>query len=236
MSKSIPPLDPRLLRLFRQYDPAPSDVRARARHRLLNAAAGVVAGGGGDGGGEDGGGEGLAAAGRARTLGMPTVAVACLAFVAGGAVGAWLHAAFAPSQPPRIVYVDRVAAPPTSLPAPTSTRAEIEPIPSALEAAPRTSSAPPGRASQLLAERILLDEARAELAQGDTARAIDRLDRHRRTYPVPMLGEERDAMWIEALVKAGRYDEARARAATFRRRAPHSIFSSMVESALEAIP
>jgi hypothetical protein len=232
MSKSIPPLDPRLLRLFRQYDPAPADVRARARHRLLNAAAGAVAGGGGDGG--DGG---VAAAGRARTLGMPTVAIACLAFVAGGAVGAWLHAAFAPSPPPRIVYVDRVAVPPTPLPAPTSTRAEIEPIPSALEAtAPRTSSAAPGRASQLLAERILLDEARAELAQGDTARAIDRLERHRRTYPVPMLGEERDAMWIEALVKAGRYDEARARAATFRRRSPHSIFSSMVESALESIP
>jgi hypothetical protein len=232
MSDSIPPLDPRLLRLFRQYDPAPADVRARAHHRLLNAVAGVVAGDGGDGGGG-----GVAAAGRARILGMPATAVACLAFVAGGAVGAWLHAAFAPSPPPRIVYVDRVAAPPAPLPAPSPTRAEIEPIPSALEAvAPRTSSAPPGRASQLLAERILLDEARAELAQGDTARAIDRLERHRRTYPVPMLGEERDAMWIEALVKAGRYDEARARAATFRRRAPHSIFSSMVDSALESIP
>jgi hypothetical protein len=87
-----------------------------------------------------------------------------------------------------------------------------------------------------LAERILLDEARAALAQGDAAGAIDRLDRHRRTYRVPLLGEERDAMWIEALVRAGRYDEARAREAAFRRRSPHSLFSSMVESALQAIP
>ena len=164
---------------------------------------------------------------------MPAVAVACLAFVVGGAVGA----TFAPSPPPRIVYVDRVVAPPAPESAPLPTAAAIGANPFALEArAPRASSAPPARASQLSAERILLDEARAALAQGDTARAIDRLDRHRRTYPVPLLSEERDAMWIQALVKAGRYDEARARAAAFRKHAPDSIFSSMVESALESVP
>jgi hypothetical protein len=232
VNKSSPPLDPRLLGLFRKYDPAPADVRERARHRLLNAVATDGAGGAGDG---EGGGS--AAGGRARTLGRPALAVACLAFVAGGAVGAWLHATFAPSPPPRIVYVDRVAAPPAPLPASSPAPAETEPIASALEApTPRPSSAPPGRASQLLAERILLDDARAALAQGDAGGAIDRLDRHRRTYRVPLLGEERDALWIEALVKAGRYDEARARAAAFRRRSPHSLFASMVESALQAIP
>jgi hypothetical protein len=164
--------------------------------------------------------------------GMPTAAVAGLAFALGAAVGV----AFAPPRS-RIVYVDRVEAPLAPLPAVIPTSAENETSPSALEAvAPRASSAPPGRASQLSAERILLDEARAALTVGDTARAIDRLDRHRRTYPVPLLSEERDAMWIQALVKAGRYDEARARAAVFRRRTPNSFFSSMVESALGSIP
>ncbi len=165
--------------------------------------------------------------------GMPTAVVACLAFAVGAAVGA----AFAPSPSPRIVYVDRVVTPAAPLSAATPTPAELETIPAPLQAAaPRASGAPPGRASQLSAERILLDEARVALAQGDTARAIERLDRHRRTYPVPLLSEERDALWIQALVKAGRYDEARARAAAFRRHAPNSFFSSMVESALESIP
>jgi hypothetical protein len=165
--------------------------------------------------------------------GMPTAVVACLAFAVGAAVGV----AFAPSPSPRIVYVDRVVVPTAPLPATTPTPAELETIPAPLEApAPRSSAAPPGHASQLSAERILLDEARVALAQGDTARAIERLDLHRRTFPVPLLGEERDAMWIQALVKSGRYDEARARAAVFRRRAPNSFFSSMVESALGSIP
>jgi len=62
------------------------------------------------------------------------------------------------------------------------------------------------------------------------------LDRHRRTFSAPLLGEERDAMWIQALVKAGRYDDARTRAAAFRRRSPDSLFTSVVDSAIGSIP
>jgi hypothetical protein len=43
-------------------------------------------------------------------------------------------------------------------------------------------------------------------------------------------------MWIEALVKSGRYGEARARADAFRKSAPDSLFSSVVESSLASIP
>jgi hypothetical protein len=223
MSESIPPLDPRRLGLLRRSDQVPADVRSRLRQRVLSAAMAIGTGGERDG-------EGSVAARRpAATLGMPAVALACLTFLAGGALGF----ALAPAAPSRIVYVDRAAA----SAAPPSAPAEIETMPTALgSSSPRPSSALAGRASQLSAERILLDEARTALAQGDTARAIDRLDRHRRTFAVPLLGEERDAMWIQALVKAGRYDEARTRAAAFRRRTPDSIFSSMVESALESIP
>jgi hypothetical protein len=238
VSKSTPPLDPRLLALFRKDDPAPAEVRARARQRVLISAAAVKARGDRGGGGDAEGGD-TAVGARARTLGMPTVAsLSGLAFLVGGAAGAALYAVLAPLPPPRIVYVDRIEAPPPNrLPAPPSTPAEVVAPPAAPEtSATHASSASVGRASQLLAERMLLEEARAALTQGDAPRAIDRLDRHRRTYPVPLLGEERDAMLIEALVKAGRYDEARARAAAFRKHTPHSFFSPMVESALESIP
>jgi hypothetical protein len=72
--------------------------------------------------------------------------------------------------------------------------------------------------------------------QGDPVRALDRLDRHRRSFPHPLLAEERDAMRVQALVKAGRYDEARARASIFLKRSPDSLFSSVVNSAIASIP
>jgi outer membrane protein assembly factor BamD (BamD/ComL family) len=98
------------------------------------------------------------------------------------------------------------------------------------------SGAPPSRTSQLSAERIILDAARAAMAQGDPATAIDRLERHRRTFANPILEEEREAMWIQALAKEGHGDEARSRAAVFRRRWPESLFSAMVLGAVESAP
>jgi hypothetical protein len=158
-----------------------------------------------------------------------------IAFLLGGMVGAALYATFAPRPAARIVYVDR-AVPSLAVPATEpSITAPIAPSPPA-GPAPVPPAAPMARESQLSAERILLDEARAGLAQGDPTRALDRLDRHRRMFSAPLLGEERDAMWIQALVKAGRYDEARTRAAAFRRRSPDSLFSSVVDSAIGSIP
>jgi hypothetical protein len=151
-------------------------------------------------------------------------------------VGVGLYSALAPVRAPRVVYVDRI------VPAPAAPTVAEAPAAVAIPAAPiaittsTASVAPSSRASQLSAERILLDEARAALAQGDPARALDRLERHRRTFATPLLGEERDAMWIQALVKAGRYDEARTRATSFRKHSPDSLFSSVVDSAIDSIP
>jgi outer membrane protein assembly factor BamD (BamD/ComL family) len=83
---------------------------------------------------------------------------------------------------------------------------------------------------------MLLDEARAALVQGDASRALERLDQHQTHFPDGLLAEERDAMQVQALVRAERYDEARARAATFRARSPSSLFLSTVESAIGSIP
>jgi hypothetical protein len=227
VTESIPPLDPGLRGPLREAAPAPAAVRARARERLLTAVAGLGAAGGTGSGGAGG------PSGRTR---LPAGSgIAAIAFVLGGLAGAGLYATLAPAPVARVVYVDRIA--PPAPPAPDTTGTAIAVIqPPAASVTPPPSAAPLNRASQLSAERILLDEARAALAQGDPARAIDRLERHRRTFATPLLAEERDAMWIQALVKAGRYDEARARASAFQKRSPDSLFSSVVASAIDSIP
>jgi hypothetical protein len=83
---------------------------------------------------------------------------------------------------------------------------------------------------------MLLDEARGAPVQGDPNRALGRIEQHRRTFASPILGEERDAMEVEALMKAGRTAEARAKADAFGRRTPNSLFLPAVESAIESIP
>jgi hypothetical protein len=227
VSEAIPPLDPGLLGPLREAEPAPAVVRARARQRLLNAVGGL-GGPGGPGGDAAGGGKGV-------RPGVPRIPTA-IAFVLGAVVGVGVYAALAPAAAPRTIYVDRVVPPPSAEPvAKAAATATIEAVP-APGAAQAASAAPSTRGSQLSAERILLDEARAALAQGDPVRAIDRLERHRRTFAVPLLAEERDAMWVQALVKAGRYDEARAHASAFQKRSPDSLFSSVVDSAIDSIP
>jgi hypothetical protein len=227
VSESIPPLDPEILGLLRQADPAPLAVRTRARQRLL----GALGGGGGAGGSGAGG------PGRSRIPRVPRG----IAFVLGAAVGAGLYASLAPAPATRLVYVDRVvtslSAVAVAVAAPAPVHA-TEPVPAAGDTAPAPAPtlAVSTRGSQLSAERILLDEARAALAQGDPARAIDRLERHRRTFSSPLLAEERDAMWVQALVKAGLFAEARAHASAFRKRSPDSLFSSVVDSAIDSIP
>jgi hypothetical protein len=225
VSETIPPLDPDVLGPLREAERAPAAVRARARQRLMSAVGG--GGPGGDGGSGGPGGSGLP--------GMPRG----VAFVLGAVVGVGLYAALAPAPAPRVVYVDRVA---PSVEAATVATAAVaqataaRPATSDVQATPAATAAASTRGSQLSAERILLDEARAALAQGDPARAIDRLERHRRTFQPPLLAEERDAMWVQALVKEDRYDEARARASAFRKRSPDSLFSAVVDSAIDSIP
>jgi outer membrane protein assembly factor BamD (BamD/ComL family) len=91
-------------------------------------------------------------------------------------------------------------------------------------------------AAQLDAERALLDDARHALTHGDAARAVEDLRSHERAYTKPLLGEEHDALLVEALVRAGRYDEARTKADAFRRKTPGSLFMSAVDAAIASIP
>jgi hypothetical protein len=219
VTDSIPPLDADVLAALRSSPPVPPEVRARAKARLLDSIA--TAGG--------------AAAGGTRGIGQAGARRVAIAFLGGALVGGALHAAWMRPPGAKVIYVDRPAPPPPSVDLTPSRLPSSAPVPSSAPSAIPLppSSAPTLRLSQLAAERAILDEARRALAQGDAGQALDRLERHRRMFSSPQLAEERDAMWIQALIKADRREEARARGEAFRKRYPDSLFSSAVDSALE---
>lgn len=90
--------------------------------------------------------------------------------------------------------------------------------------------------SSLSEERALLDGARVALGAGDGARALAITDAHQRRFAHPQLAEEREAIAIQALVIAGRFGDARARAARFQEGTPDSLFAPAVEASLASIP
>ncbi len=237
MSDASSPIDPRDLELLRKEQPAPSATKARVRAKL---AAVIPSMSGGGHGGDSSGGAGANSRGSAAAsrLGAKWSALAA-SFVIGGITGAALYAGLTERRSPEVAYVDRPvpalasatsgpfpSADTTGIAAVTATAAVLVPHP--------VSSAT--RLSQLSAERMVLDEARGALVQHDAQRALDALDRHRRTFANGLLAEERDAMQVQALVAAGRYDEARLRANSFRKRTRDSLFLPMVDAAIASIP
>lgn len=183
-----------------------------------------------------------AAGAGARWLGRVAV------FVAGGAVGAALHAALVRAPSSQLVSIARgprlAAQLAGEAPLPSAASSGRPAVPAAVVAnASATPSVPASAAgtahagmARLDAERAMLDAARSSLISGDHEAALRMLERHERAYPRPLLGDERDALFVQALVRAGRYDEARARADALRRRSPNSLFLSAVDAAISTIP
>jgi hypothetical protein len=170
-------------------------------------------------------------------------ALAALAFVAGGALGA--TASLLLRHPvERVVLVDRPApsvaiAPSTPAcserpPAPPVPAVSTRCAPAAVPMCPKPPRAPAG--SSLAVEQSIVDDARTALARRDGATAIALADEHERLFPHAQLREEREAVVIEAMVLEGRYAEARARAAQFRAAFPDSLFLPAVEASLASIP
>jgi hypothetical protein len=169
------------------------------------------------------------------TASLATNTKIAVAFLMGGIAGVSLYASLAKRPSAQLVYVDR----PVVLPAPSAPSAESSIAPQTSPVAASVGLRIPSsksRASQLSEERAILDEARAAMSEGNAQGSLDRLDRHRRLFPKALLAEERDALQVQALVKAARYDEARARANTFRKRVPGSLFLPMVDAAIDSIP
>ncbi len=252
MSGSMPPLDGRLLESLRAEGPAPADVRDRVRGRLaavIPAMAPAAVG-------PHAATPMRSAWGRLGTWGTNGISIA--AFVVGGVAGAALFASLSHPPASRVVYVDRPVF--TSAPAPTVAPAAPAVQPAVVAATPAHGSPPPINAalavaspapvaqaapsqaqssphpSRLAEERKLLDDARSGLLQGEPQLAVDRLEMHRALFPDGMLAEEREAMAVEALVRAGRVGEARERAAAFRAHSPQSLFSPTVEAVVSPAP
>jgi hypothetical protein len=61
------------------------------------------------------------------------------------------------------------------------------------------------------------------------------LGRHARKFPNGQLEEEREALWVQALVASGDAGSARARGELFRRRFPRSIQLPIVDAALASM-
>jgi hypothetical protein len=234
VSEPNSPVDPRDLDLLRTEQPPDPIVRNRARSRL---AAILPMGGGGSPGGDSSAPHG-SLRGAVKTGPFASYGMTAVAFLTGGLVGAALYAGLAKPPPPQVVYVDRPVAQSVSsaTPPPVESSSSPQPLPAAVTSVPPHPSLSRGHASQLSEERVILDEARAAISQGDAQRGLDRLERHRRLFPSALLGEERDALQVQALVKAARYDEARSRADSFRKRTPGSLFLPMVDAAIASIP
>lgn len=134
----------------------------------------------------------------------------------------------APPAVPRISPAP-VAAPPVATPAPVAAPAPFMTTrvhrPARLE--------PPG--DDLAAERVLVDHARSALAGGDAAGALEALSQHAQRFPNGQLTEEREALRIRALSRTDGA-AARARAAEFRARFPHSIFRPAVDATIQSLP
>ena len=74
------------------------------------------------------------------------------------------------------------------------------------------------------------------VAFGTSGHRGSSLERHRVTFPRPLLAEERDAMQVQSLVAAGRYDEARMHADAFHEHNHDSLFLHVVDTAIASIP
>jgi hypothetical protein len=111
-------------------------------------------------------------------------------------------------------------------------------VPVATEVAPTVSSTNEvhherERSTRTLDDEIaLIDQATAALARGNAAAALSSVREHARRFPSGAMNEDRDRLWIDALVRTGRTDEARTRATAFARRFPDSVHRAAIERQL----
>lgn len=197
-----------------------------------------------------------------KVLGTKMLALVGAAVVGGGltigglylsqgppdqAVGPVEGPAVAPPSPTPALEPEPTVEPEGLPPGPASPEPGIQqplsPVPEAGKAkkppsrkvtSPRRSR--PSRDRSLAAERRLLEAARADLAAGDPEAALRSLRRHGGSFASGRLAEERMALQVIALARAGRGEAASRAAARFRSRYPRSILLPAVQRAVGSIP
>jgi len=146
-----------------------------------------------------------------------------------------------PMTPPAQPQVADPAAPRPGRVSPSPTEAAPPPEALAPAAAPPEPSAAPSaqpltpaeRANQLREESRLLGEARDALRRGDASGALQTIEEARARFGGGMLGQEREALTIEALYKSGQKGAASARAAAFLQAYPMSPHAARLQSFLQ---
>lgn len=171
-------------------------------------------------------------------------------FVLGSASGAVMHASLSRPPAPVIVQVSATVnspAPPvglelsarvalvapdtSSLPSVASaTSFAVPAVSSAAPSAPLPAASVAQRDESLGAERACLDMARSALARGQAQDALQALARHQAEFSRPRLSEEREALAIQALLRAGRAGKARSRFERYRRAYPRSMMLPTLEA------
>ncbi|MGK4006153.1 hypothetical protein WMF31_26275 [Sorangium sp. So ce1036] len=138
----------------------------------------------------------------------------------------------APAAPPPAAPAPEAEAPRAAAPAPRREAARAA-RPAAPAAPPGTTAAPSG--DELLREARRLEQARAALADSPEA-SLSTLDAHRSEFPNGQLAEERELIAIQALMRLGRADEARARAEAFLQRFPSTAYTERVRRLTSVAP
>ena len=136
-------------------------------------------------------------------------------------------------QAPRASEVGSAATPgsarSTSPRAASSIRASASPTSAPATDAANDESATEGSASTLREESRALAEARGLLRAGAASAALARLDQMQAQFPRGALGEEREALALEALAGSGQSAAARARAQAFLALHPTSPYAATLQ-------
>jgi hypothetical protein len=180
-----------------------------------------------------------AAAGALGKLAIPAILAS---LVVGAVGGAMIHPA--PIVPPPIVInlpapiivaapLPEPLAPPPEVKKPAAVVHHAKPV----VEAPKPAAAPAVNPDALLAEeRNMLETARSALVRGEPKLAADALERHQQRFPAGRLAEERESLWIQALIRTGQFEQARAHAARFKAEFPRSLLLPAVDASLASIP
>lgn len=231
MSEELPNEIARLLKSEAESYPEDAALKASVQRRVESAITlGFTAN-------RDAGARAISAATTAKGVAAPLVALIGVgAFVAGTALGVSMQrpapapAVSAMTIPSAPTSITPIASSAEEAPLPVASSTSIAPARSA--SVPTVDSDPVNRGGDLVRERELLDVARAALAHGDPDGAIAAAKRHARLWPHGVLAEERDVVWIQALVAEGNHDEAVQLANVFRKQFPNSALSGAVKAAL----
>lgn len=170
-----------------------------------------------------------------------TLAMGALLLLGAGVGGGVLLGRTVLAPPPVTVVAEAPPkpAPPAVVPEPVVVK-PAEPPPVKVEeprvARPVVKAPTASRDTELSSERALLEVARTSLAKGDVTATLDAVRKHEKDFANGRLVEEREVLFIQALVQAGKKDEATKRAQEFRKRFPDSLMLPAVDAVLAPQP